>query len=34
MIASHGVLAGETQLLPKPFSAETLGRKLRDVLDA
>jgi two-component system, cell cycle sensor histidine kinase and response regulator CckA len=34
MIASHGVLAGETQLLQKPFSAETLARKLRDVLDA
>jgi PAS domain S-box-containing protein len=34
MIASHGVLAGETQLLQKPFSAESLARKLRDVLDA
>jgi two-component system, cell cycle sensor histidine kinase and response regulator CckA len=34
MIASHGVLAGETQLLQKPFSAETLARKLRGVLDA
>jgi two-component system cell cycle sensor histidine kinase/response regulator CckA len=34
MIASHGVLAGETQLLQKPFTAEALGRKLRDVLDA
>jgi two-component system, cell cycle sensor histidine kinase and response regulator CckA len=34
MIASHGVLAGQTQLLPKPFTAEALGRKLRDVLDA
>jgi CheY-like chemotaxis protein len=34
MIASHGVLAGETQLLPKPFTAQGLGRKLRDVLDA
>ncbi len=34
MIASHGVLAGETQLIQKPFTAEGLGRKLRDVLDA
>jgi CheY-like chemotaxis protein/two-component sensor histidine kinase len=34
MIASHGVLAGETQLIQKPFTAEALGRKLRGVLDA
>jgi PAS domain S-box-containing protein len=34
MIQSHGVLAGETQLIQKPFSAEALARKLRDVLDA
>jgi CheY-like chemotaxis protein len=34
MIASHGVLAGETQLLQKPFTAEALGRRLRGVLDA
>jgi PAS domain S-box-containing protein len=34
MIASHGVLAGETQLIQKPFTAEGLGRKLRSVLDA
>jgi len=34
IIASHGVLAGETQLIPKPFTAEALGRKLRAVLDA
>jgi CheY-like chemotaxis protein len=34
MLADHGVLAGETQLIPKPFTAESLGRKLRDVLDA
>jgi PAS domain S-box-containing protein len=34
MIASHGVLAGETQLIQKPFTAEALGRKLRSVLDA
>ncbi len=33
MIASHGVLLGETQLIQKPFTAEALGRKLRDVLD-
>jgi CheY-like chemotaxis protein len=34
MLASHGVLAGETQLIQKPFTAEALGRKLRSVLDA
>jgi two-component system, cell cycle sensor histidine kinase and response regulator CckA len=34
MIASHGILAGETQLIQKPFTAEALGRKLRGVLDA
>ncbi|HWF11988.1 MAG TPA: PAS domain-containing protein [Bryobacteraceae bacterium] len=34
MIASHGVLAGETQLIQKPFTAEALGRRLRGVLDA
>jgi len=34
MIASHGVLAGETQLIQKPFTADALGRKLRAVLDA
>jgi two-component system, cell cycle sensor histidine kinase and response regulator CckA len=34
MIASHGLLAGETQLIQKPFTAEALGRKLRGVLDA
>jgi PAS domain S-box-containing protein len=34
MLASHGVLAGETQLINKPFTAEALGRKLRSVLDA
>ena len=34
MIASHGVLAGETQLIQKPFTAEALSRKLRAVLDA
>jgi PAS domain S-box-containing protein len=34
MIASHGVLTGETQLIQKPFTAEALGRKLRSVLDA
>jgi len=33
IIASHGVLAGETQLIQKPFTAEALGRKLRAVLD-
>jgi two-component system, cell cycle sensor histidine kinase and response regulator CckA len=34
MIASHGVLAGETQLISKPFTADALGKKLRSVLDA
>jgi PAS domain S-box-containing protein len=34
MLASHGVLDGETQLIQKPFTADTLARKLRDVLDA
>jgi PAS domain S-box-containing protein len=34
MIADHGVLDGETQLIQKPFTAEGLGKKLRDVLDA
>jgi two-component system cell cycle sensor histidine kinase/response regulator CckA len=34
MIASHGIMAGETQLIQKPFTAEALGRKLRSVLDA
>ena len=34
MLASHGVLAGETQLIQKPFTAEALGRRLRGVLDA
>jgi two-component system cell cycle sensor histidine kinase/response regulator CckA len=34
MLAGHGVLAGETQLIQKPFTADALGRKLRDVLDA
>ena len=33
-IAGYGVLAGETQLIPKPFTAESLGRRLRGVLDA
>ena len=32
-IASHGVLNSETQFLQKPFTAESLGRKVRDVLD-
>jgi two-component system cell cycle sensor histidine kinase/response regulator CckA len=34
MIAGHGVLAGETQLIQKPFSSRDLGIKLRAVLDA
>jgi CheY-like chemotaxis protein len=34
MLASYGIMAGETQLLQKPFTADALGRKLRGVLDA
>ena len=34
MIASHGVMTGETQFLQKPFTSEKLGRTVRDVLDA
>ncbi len=34
MLASHGVLDGETQLIQKPFTSDSLARKLRDVLDA
>ncbi|HVW83304.1 MAG TPA: response regulator, partial [Bryobacteraceae bacterium] len=34
ILASHGVMAGETQLIQKPFTADALGKKLRDVLDA
>jgi len=34
MLAGHGVLARETQLIQKPFTSEMLGKKLRDVLDA
>ena len=34
MIASHGAMQGDTQLLPKPFTAEALGRKLRELLEA
>lgn len=32
-IAQHGVLKPGVVLLNKPFTAETLGRKIRDVLD-
>ena len=32
-IVQHGVLNPRIAFLPKPFTAETLGRKIRDVLD-
>jgi CheY-like chemotaxis protein len=32
-IAHHGVLAPGIAFLHKPFTSETLGQKLRDVLD-
>ena len=33
-VAHHGVLLPGIAFVPKPFSAETLGRKIRGVLDA
>jgi two-component system, cell cycle sensor histidine kinase and response regulator CckA len=33
MIAQHGVLNPGIAFLRKPFTAETLGRKIREVLD-
>jgi hypothetical protein len=33
-IARHGVLEHGTQLLQKPFTPETLARKVREALDA
>jgi len=33
-IAQHGVLLPGVAFLPKPFTAETLGRKVRSVVDA
>jgi FixJ family two-component response regulator len=34
VIARHGVLGAETQLLQKPFSRKALGSKIRKLLDA
>lgn len=34
MLSDQGILAGDTQLIQKPFTADALGRKLRSVLDA
>ena len=34
ILTDQGVLAGETQLIQKPFTADALARKLRSVLDA
>jgi FixJ family two-component response regulator len=33
VIARHGVLDSETAFLQKPFTADSLGRKVRIVLD-
>jgi len=33
-IARHGILDPGIAFLPKPFTADTLGRKIREVLDA
>jgi FixJ family two-component response regulator len=34
MVVQHGVLEADTAFLQKPFTAEVLERKMREVLDS